>query len=177
MKSINPSTWNEAVGVVAQHVDFRRTSLVHPDHEDEAKSLRMLRDEVEFICAKAYGAVLEFPNQNLFDWFTSYTILALNVGSHSKLFGYESAEDVAQSIQNDYVITGGAHLSQMGVDAVLVHLHSLATEVTGWHFWWDTELAEEACMRALEEMAEWSLRGMLLSWNLWDLPPAVQECI
>tara|TARA_R100000656_G_scaffold93837_2_gene67946 strand:- start:592 stop:1128 length:537 start_codon:yes stop_codon:yes gene_type:complete len=177
VKSIKPLTWNAAVDVCVQHIDFRRTSLVHPDHENEAKSLRVLHDELEFICARAYGAVLEFPNQNLFDWFTSYSILTLNVGQTFNMYDYECAEEVGGAISADYTITGATHLSQMGVDAVLVHLHQLMHEITGWHFWWDTELAQEACGTALEQISEWSLRGMMLAWDLWDLPASVEECV
>ena len=174
--SINPETWNAAVRLMAQHVDFRRSSFVHPDHEDEAKSFRMLWDEVEFINARAYGAGVEYPNQNLFDWFTSYTILTLNVGRSLESYPYRSAEGVASALEADYKMTGGSHLKKFGVDAVLTHLDHMTNEVMGWHFWWDTEYGKEAEGLALGALSEWSMRGMMLSWDLWELPADVEEC-
>ena len=183
---IRPDSWERALGLMAALVQTKREQGVTHPASKLGRTLSVLRDELDGFAAKAYGAVQQFPDQAILDWWTAFTIMTLDscktlLSDHFWL----TEEDIAEHLASHKWAMGSRHVDAFGHEAVIVHADYWLVELEG------TQIAssdfsfgeygvtptmfEESIRGTILELGKWALTGMMIASNAWDLPPAPEE--
>ena len=183
---IRPTNWERGLGLMAGLVAAKRDQGVRHPGTKEGKTVSILRDELNGFAAKAYGDIIKFPDQDILNWWTAFTIMVIDscevlVSEHLWL----SESDLAEQLAQHKWTMGTRHIDAFGHDAVIVHLDYWLDELEGTQIassdfsfsdWGITPtMFEETTRTTLIELGKWALTGMMVAADLWDLPPAPEE--
>lgn len=183
---IRPDSWERALGLMAALVQTKREEGVTHPSTKSGGTLSVLRNEITQFSAAMYGKEIEFPNPDVMNWWTACTIMTLDLCRtllNERL--WVSEQEIAEHTAAHKWAMGTRHIDSFGHDAILVHVDYWLTELEG------TQIAssdfsfgelgvtptmfEESIGETIKELGKWSLTGMMIASNTWNLPPAPEE--
>ena len=183
---IKPETWERGLGLMGGLVVAKREQGVKHPEMAKGKSLSILSDEMMSFSARAYGADLDLPDQSVLDWWTAFTIMTIDTCEillPEKL--WLTVEDVANHLASSKWAMGTRHVDHFGHDGVITHTDYWLQEVEGTQisssdfsfgeYGVTPSMFEANIQHAIQELAKWSLTGMMVASGLWDLPSATEE--
>jgi hypothetical protein len=185
---IRPESWERGLGLMGGLVAAKREEGVMHPATKEGRTLSVMRDEINSFAAKTYAATVRLPDQSILDWWTAFSIMTFDLCKTllpENIWVTES--DAAQHTAANKWAMGTRHIDAFGHDAVIIHadywLEQIeGTQISSSDFTFGElgvtpSMFEESQKDCIMELGRWTLTGMMIATDLWDLPPAPQEDI